>query len=66
MRENRSSGSEGGEAELNRPFLPLSFWSQKNPISGWELFSFLKVEVFALFAEADWLEYERSPPHIGL
>ena len=24
MRENRPSGSEGGEAEPNRPFLPLS------------------------------------------
>jgi hypothetical protein len=24
MRENRLSGSEGGEAEPNRPFLPLS------------------------------------------
>jgi hypothetical protein len=25
MREIRQSGSEGGEAELNRPSLPLSF-----------------------------------------
>ena len=24
MRENRPSGSEGGEAEINRPSLPLS------------------------------------------
>ena len=24
MRENRTYGSEGGAAELNRPFLPLS------------------------------------------
>ena len=24
MRENRTSGSEGGAAEANRPFLPLS------------------------------------------
>ncbi len=24
MRENRTSGSEGGGAEPNRPFLPLS------------------------------------------
>ena len=24
MRENRPYGSEGGAAELNRPFLPLS------------------------------------------
>ena len=24
MRENRTSGSEGGEAQLNAPFLPLS------------------------------------------
>ena len=24
MREIRPSGSEGGEAEINRPFLPLS------------------------------------------
>lgn len=25
MRENRTYGSEGGEAETNRPSLPLSF-----------------------------------------
>ena len=28
MREIRTSGSEGGEAELNRPSLPLSYWSR--------------------------------------
>jgi len=26
MRENRTSGSEGGGAELNRLSLPLSIW----------------------------------------
>ena len=28
MRENRQSGSEGGEAELNRSSLPLSVFQQ--------------------------------------
>ena len=30
MRENRTYGSEGGEAETNRPSLPLSFRFMQN------------------------------------
>jgi len=29
MRETRTYGSEGGEAELNRPSLPLSAYNRK-------------------------------------
>jgi len=29
MREIRQSGSEGGEAELNRPSLPLSYYMRR-------------------------------------
>jgi hypothetical protein len=31
MRENRPYGSEGGEAELNRPSLPLSLLAARRP-----------------------------------
>jgi hypothetical protein len=31
MREIRQSGSEGGEAELNRPSLPLSVFNFGHP-----------------------------------
>jgi hypothetical protein len=31
MREIRQSGSEGGEAEINRPSLPLSLRCERSP-----------------------------------